>query len=348
MAKVNVTKELAEKIKELRLLKRVKAIDVAEHINKSSAYISRLENGDIKTIDYDELLKIFNFVSKDENELEKFIDKLTLEFDYNELDDQIWFTNFDTVERNIPVPDGLVDYINKKLSELNFSISYLVDYINENEEIKDIIRRHNIDTTKYKKNLWYPYEYKDEKTKAFIIMELDYSTVTNILEKRSDISNYVTIQSILYNLLRLEHKLKGPLNEEDNLAIKNKVSEVLKSYKFYTTKEKNMLLSAIATEQELNSQLNEFDIENRKLVNELIGRILYLSDWNVKYTNEKLTQLNKNFKWDVSFALSIASLAYYELNNISKSLKSNFLEDVVALIDEYKSKPETEKTIETY
>lgn len=345
MAKVNVTKELAEKIKELRLINRVKAIDVAEHIEKSSTYISRLESGDIKTMDYDELLKIFYFISKDENELEKFINKLTLEFDDNELDNQTWFLNFDTVERNIPVPNDLVDYINKKLSDLGFSIPFVVDYINKNEEIKDIIRKHNLDLSKYKDNLWYPYDFKDEATAAFIIMKLDITIVTNILEKKADISNYVTIQSILYNLLRLEQELKGPLSEEENSAIRNETSKILKLYKFYNTKEKNMLLNAAVTEQELNSQLNEFDIKNRAVVNELIGQILYLSDWNVKYTNEKLTLLNKNFEWDVSFALSIASLPYYELNNISKSLKSNFLADIKKLIEDYKSKPET---IETY
>lgn len=345
MAKVNVTKELAEKIKELRLINRVKAIDVAEHIQKSSTYISRLESGDIKTMDYDELLKIFYYISKDENELEKFINKLTLEFDDNELDNQTWFLNFDTVERNIPVPNDLVDYINKKLSDLGFSIPFVVDYINKNVEIKDIIQKHNLDLSKYKNNLWYPYDFKDEATAAFIIMKLDITTVTNILEKKADISNYVTIQSILYNLLRLEQELKGPLSEEENSTIRNETSKILKLYKFYNTKEKNMLLNAAATEQELNSQLNEFDIKNRAVVNELIGQILYLSDWNVKYTNEKLTLLNKNFEWDVSFALSIASLPYYELNNISKSLKSNFLADIKKLIEEYKSKPET---IETY
>lgn len=348
MAKVSVTKELAEKIKELRLINKVKAIDVAEHISKSSAYISRLENGDIKTVDYDELLKIFYFISKDENELEKFIDKLTLELDYDELDEQIWFMNFDTVERKIPVPSGLIDYINKKMIELDISIPQLVEYINKNEEIKDMISKHNLDLSKYKNNLWYPYEFNDEKTKAFIIMKLDETSVANVLEKKNDISNYVTILSIVYNLLRLEQELITPLNEEVNNAIKKEVSSILKSYKFYTTKEKNMLIQAAVTQKELDSQLNEFDIKNRKIVNELIDHIRFLSDWNVKYTNEKLNSVNENFKWDSSFTLSIASLPYHKLNDISKSLRSNFLKDVVNLIEEYKNKPETEKTIEAY
>jgi len=347
MAKVNITKELAEKIKESRIINKVKAVDLAVHIKKSSAYITKLESGDIKKIDYDELLTIFNFISKDDADLGKIVDKLSLELYTKDLEDQTWFMNFDTVERKIPIPSDLIDYINKKISDLGLTVSYTVDYVNKNEDLLDIINKHNIDANKIKCNLWHT-EFIDDKPISFIIMRLNLNEIVEILEKRQDTSNYVTIQSILYNLFRLEHGLNTPLSEDENTNMKKEVIAILNSYKFYSSSEKSRVLDTAATKQEFNSLLNEFDIANQKLINEFLGYISFLSDFNVKYTNEKMTLLNRNFKWDASYILAISSLPFYELENMSKSLKSSLLNDIRKLVDEYKNKPEAEKTIEVY
>lgn len=348
MAKVNITKELAEKIKELRIANKIKAIELAEHIKKSPAYITKLENGEIKTLEYDELLIIFKFLSKDEADLGKIIDKLSLELNSEELKEQTWFSNFDTVVREIPIPSELVDYINRKISDLGLTISYVVDYVNKNEDLVDLIKKYNLDINKFKSNYWHTYEFPDGNNGSFIIMNLNLNHITKILEKKVDTSNYVTIQSLLYNLFRIEHGLDKPITEEENLDIKNKVRDILNSYKFYSTFEKNKVLENAVTKQEFDSLLNEFDITNRKLINELLGYIRFLSEFNVKYTNDKIVLVNRNFNWDSSFSLTLASLPFYDLDNISKSLKSSLLEEIRELINKYKNKPEAEKTIEIY
>jgi len=347
---VKVTKELGEKIKELRLINKVKAIEVAEHIEKSSAYVSKLENGDIKTIDYDEFLKIFNFISKSPEDLEKFIDRFSLELTPAQQDERTWLLNFDTVERRIPVPDGLVDHLNKKMCDLGINASYLVEYVNKNEDIQDVIDKYNIDINKYRTNYWYDYDIdRDTKiVKSFIVMKLKLSNIIDILDKKSRKSNYVTIKSLLYNLLRLEYGSENPITDEKNVEIKNETTNILNTYKFYDSREKNRLLNATATQQERDALLDEFDIENRRLINELLKYLSFLSNWDVDYTNKKVIQLNKNFKWDPGYILALASLPYFELETISKSLKSNLLEDIKKLIEEYKNKPESEKKIEVY
>lgn len=348
MARVNVTIELAERIKELRLVNKVKAIDLAAHMEKSPAYISKLESGNIKTLDYEELLKIFTFISKDKDDLEDFIDKLSLEVVTKELDEQTWLMNFDTIERKIPIPSSLVDYINRLISDLNLTIPYLIAYINENEDLKDIKHDYNIDISKYKNNLWHSFKTENEKLISFIIMDLNIRQVENILEKKVDTSNYVTIESILYNILRLKYGLENSLTEEKNSEIKKETRDILNSHKFYSSFEKSKILKAATTKQEFDLLLNEFDLNNRKLVNEFLGHIRFLSNWNIKYTNEKLNLLNENLKWDPSYTLTLASLPFSELNDISKSLKGDLLKDIKNLIYEYKHKPEAQKTIETY
>lgn len=348
MAKVNITNELAEKIKELRIANKIKAIDLADHIKKSPAYITKLENGDIKTLDYKELLTIFNFISKDEDDLAKIIDKLPLELNSEDLKEQTWFLNFDTVVRKIPIPSDLIDYINKEIADLGVSISYLVDYINKNEDLSDIVIENKIDIENFENNLWHSYNNTDGKISSFIIIKLSLNQVIEILEKKQDTSNYVTIQSILYNLLRLEYIQNNSFSEEENIKIKQQVILTLNSYKFYSSIEKSRVLKNAVTQQEFDSLLNEFDITNKELVNEFLGYISFLSEFNVKYTNEKLNLVNRNFNWDASYLLTLASLPFYQLENTSKSLKSSLLNDIKKLIEEYKSKPEAEKTIEVY
>lgn len=348
MTKVTVTKELAEKIKELRIINKVKAIDLAEHINKSSAYISKLENGDIKTLVYDELITIFNFISKNEDDLNKIIDRLSLEVDSKELDEQLWFWNFDTVERKIPIPNDLIDFINKKISDLGLTVSNIVEYVNRNEDLQDIINEYTLDIKKYTSNLWHTFKPQDQEPITFIILKLDLNHIISILKKEIDTTNYVTIQSILYNIFRLEHGLDNPISEEENEIIKKEVISILNSYKFYSSSQKNKVLETAATRQEFDSLLNEFDLANKKLINEFLGYISFLSEFNIKYTNEKMTLLNRNLKWDVSYLLAISGLPFYELDNISKSLKNNLLDDIKKLIEEYKNKPEAEKIVEVY
>ncbi|WP_407313659.1 hypothetical protein [Desulfosporosinus sp. SB140] len=345
MPKVNITKELAEKIKELRINNKVKAVNLADHIKKSPAYITKLENGDIKKLDYDELLTIFDFISKDEEDFGKIIDKLSLEPDLKE---QTWFLNFDTVTRKIPIPSDLVDYINKIISDLGLTISFVVNYVNQNDDLSDFNDKYNIDVSKFKCNYWHTYEDPDGKISTFIRMELNLNQIIGILEKKIDTSNYVTIQSILYNLFRLGHGSNVPLNDEDNEKIKEEVVNILNSYKFYSSIEKNRVLESAVTKQEFNSLLNEFDLTNRKLINEFLSYISFLSEFNIKYTNEKMVLVNQNFDWDASYLLSITSLPFCGLDNISKSMKKNLLEDIKNLIENYKNKPEPEKTIEFY
>lgn len=347
MSKAVVTKELSEKIKRTRINNKIKAKDLAAHIEKSPAYVSKLENYNIKTIDYDDLLKIFNFISKKNTDFDQIIDNLSLELSSEELERQAWLMNFDTVERKIPVPANLIDFINEKVRELKIDISYLVDYINKNNDLSDIISKYNIILDNYEKNLWYC-EYYENKSVLFIILKMDIEKVTALLEKKEDTANYVAIQGILYNLFRLEHEENDVLVEEKNNKIKEEVLKKLNFFKFYSILERKKAIESAVTEQELESLLNEFDLSNRKLINEFLEYIVFLSEFNVKYTNEKLKLLNLNYSWDPSYMLAISALPFHNLKNMSNSLKKDLLNDIDKLTKKYIDKPEVEKVLETY
>lgn len=60
MPRAIVTPELAETLRGIRLQNKVQAKNLAAHIQKSAAYISKLENGNIQTIDTKSYIRFLN------------------------------------------------------------------------------------------------------------------------------------------------------------------------------------------------------------------------------------------------------------------------------------------------
>ena len=115
MPKTPVTLELAATLKTVRTEKGIQAQTLAEHIGKSNAYITKLEKAELKFIDNDLLDQIFAFIMGDDTDSD-IIAKKTQELTKQNLsdekiDDQLWFVNFDTVYRRLPIPEKLIQFI---------------------------------------------------------------------------------------------------------------------------------------------------------------------------------------------------------------------------------------------
>ena len=197
MPEVKITPELGCFLKELRVNNKVKAKDIAEALSMSPAYISKLEYGKIQSIDYDKLMIIFHTIFPDtktfEIRFEEFINRCSLKLTDEEIKEQVWLQNFDTVFRKIPIPISLIDFTNEQLSKIGISVSEVVARVNLNEDVKDL----NLDISKYKKNINYW-----ENGNNFILMDIQLSTIDKILNKEITESNYVTMESYLYNLFK--------------------------------------------------------------------------------------------------------------------------------------------------
>ena len=141
MARVIVTQELADTLRSIRIQSKIQAKSLANHINKSPAYISKLESGNIQTIDNNELYDILKFIIGDAGNYDEIAERIyaSLKFKYTkkEIDEQVWFTNFDTVERSIPIPNSLIEDLNNKIKKTNISIPKLLERINANEALDD-------------------------------------------------------------------------------------------------------------------------------------------------------------------------------------------------------------------
>ena len=348
MAKYDVTKELAETIKNTRIANHVIAKDVAEHINKSPAYISKLEKQEIKTIDEDTLTSIFCYIfHNNQDDIQAFYDStlneilksLDIHYSDDEIESQVWFDNFDTVRRLIPLPEELIDDINFRMEVLNLSIHSLCEKINENEDILPDITNDD----KHPFNVWQA-KRKENEPFFFIKMKVSDDEIDSILKKEKNSSNYVMVLAIVHNLTKIESNLcYGHYTKDTRQAI-----EYLNKFKFFSLTERRKLANQVKTVEELEGLFSAFDKENAKYLEKILKSFQFASDMDLRLSNKYLSAFSENLKWDNGFIMKLIGMDYHSLGDLSFSNKKSLLERVSGLIKEYASLSEEQKRAEFY
>ncbi len=331
MAKLTVTENLGLCLKNLRIKYNVKAIDVSKHINKSGAYVTKLEKAEIKSIDKDELLDIVNFISHNDKEdvnkvIEQILNECNLQFSKEEIEQEEWMMNFDTVLRKIPIPSSLIDFLNLKFKELSLSAEEVAYYINSNH---DLYSDNNIflygDISSHPKNVWI-----FNNGESYIIMDVNKDTIDNILIGKTDSCNYVTMQAIVLTIYKkMDYSLDKAYAETFNK---------LNEFKFYSLIEKKRIHSSADTKQDINKYLSEFEIKNMNMIRNILHHIKLFSDFDLKYANSKLENLNNNFENDVSLTLAFLGVDISKLKDFDISIKREFIKEVTELVNEYSTR----------
>lgn len=347
MAKVEISPILADSIKTLRTQKGISSRSIATAIGRSPSYFSKIESGGIKSIKKSELDRIFYEIAGDDRSLDKQIDSLyaTLKIKYSseEIQKDLWFLNYDTVKRRIPIPPELIKDINRRIEQSQISINYLVERINGNDDIPAECRT----DPEFICNEWQAYE--DASGAAFIKLAVTVQQIEDILTEKVKASNYVTILGIVYYLTKIEeYPVLRELPSDIQGELMDRITNYLNSYKFYSLVEKERLLDLATSNEERQSLLTSFDKENADLINQMLGAFKVLSDVNVEFTNKQLSAFVPNLYWDYSFMLHIIGLPFSELDKISFALKQEMLTEIRKVVKKYQDIPDKEKGIETY
>ncbi|WP_405375329.1 helix-turn-helix domain-containing protein [Pseudobutyrivibrio sp.] len=351
MAKYDVTPELAEMIKNVRIQNHVSAKSVAEYIGKSQSYISKLEKGGIKSIQEVELSRILQYIYKDKedfqvflnNTLGKILDTLELRYSDKEIDEQLWFYNYDTVLRYIPIPGEMINDINSRMEHIHISCNEICERINSNEDISPEV----MNTDSYPFNEWQAFIVNHQVKFQFIKMRIRYSEMEKILNKECVSCNYVTLLSLVYYLLKIENNLYQ-IEETEKTKIMNEAHAYLNSFRFYSLTEKNKLSQQAKTQSELDSLISSFDRENTSLLNEIILSFRVFSDIDIAKTNKYLETLVKNLKWDNSFTMAFIGLPFYDINTMGYTAKKHMLSEIQKIIEKYRNLPDAQKQLEVY
>lgn len=347
MAKIPLTIEISEAIRELRLQNKIASKEIAGVLGRSASYVSKIENGLIKTISDGELDLILQLVFPNSKSSQERLDKL-VEFQIKKhgvdiSEDKAWFYNLDTVYRLIPISTGLIAEINDLLAETKTSIEELVARINSNEDISEAER--NDPSLPY--NEWV--ESNDNTAKLIIRMKLRVDDVVDILDGTAKICNFVTMQAIVHYLFKIKlFPEKTELDIKDLVDVQHGWQEMLDRHKFFTLSRKEKLLSQTHSKNQAKSILTEFDIENEEAINLMLQFIKMTSNMDVYTTNKSLKQFNRNMDWDYNFMLRIIGFDYAAIGECSFSNKLQMLREIREIISKYKNMPEEQRLLDTY
>ena len=348
MARAIVTPELADTLRSIRLQNKIQAKALASHIEKSPAYVSKLESGNIQTINTTELYEIINFILGDTDDQDEWAEKIyaSLKFKYSkdEIEEQLWFTNFDTVERQIPVPESLIDELNVIMEKSSISYQYLLQRINSNEALTEEENRD--DSIVY--NHWY-HQNKQVGSGASIKIKMDEAQLQSLLSKKTDVSPYIFVLCVALYVLKIDKfGMQVKISPEDYKELMVKATDLLNAHKFFSIVEKDKLLSGRQSQDEISDILSTFDRDNIEIVNDIMSGFKFASECNIKTTNAQLKKFCDNMHWDLGFMLRVISLDFRKLEKTNVSNKRNLIKAFETLLEEYAELPDEQNKIEIY
>ncbi len=346
MPKIVVTDKLADTLKMLRMQNGIKSKDLAGHLGKTPGYISKLEKQEVKNIELEVVESIFSFILGDDYKKteiwEQVYASLQIKYSKSEIDEEIWFTNFDTVYRYIPIPESIVDYFNEKIASLNLNRELLLQRINANEALTE----EEINDENLKPNKWYP---AISGKGSSIKISMSSNMLSNILDKKALSSPYVFVYCILYYLLKIEkYGSIIDIGDERDKSLHRETTSILNSHKFYSISERENIVSQAQSKDEIHDLLSSFDNDNAKLISEILGELKFASDWDIRTTNDRLTGFLKNLNTNTWFTLRLISLDYHLLESVETSQRKEFLKEVDELIKKYTDIQKNIKNTETY
>lgn len=349
-SRLHIDEEFGLQLKDFRNQYQIKAKDVAAYMEKSAAYISKLEKGEIRQIDKDEFVKMVNYISSSKNGYQLFCERIIGTMNPEALERSTIANNFDWIDRILPIPEEYSYYIKKKAKENSVSFDELADYINKNDDLDiEFLQEHKIDLASAEKNVWIPYYEADSNAirRNYIVAKISAKEIEDIVERRVTKTTYLYLYIILYHIYKFQELNKHLILEESTRTnIKRKTNNKLNELKIYTLSDKANAISQANNEMELKTVLNSFDLKNQELMNELIRGIYYLSEQDVEYTNKKLEGIIANLKKDPSFSLAYMALPLDKIFALQPKVKRDFLNSVNELIE--KSTNVVEGELEKY
>ncbi len=349
MARIDISPDIINRLKSVRIQNSIRANELAKYIGKTPAYISKLENGEFKTVDQESLEKIVNYITSDPNGYERFIDDFLKSASTDEQNNQLDMMRFDMAERIIPIPPSLIYYIKDQMEKLNISVSELTEYINKNDDYSDeFLNKCGLSRELMKPNYFYPIEGNDDSglPKTIILYHVSEYQLDSILNFKMTSCPHVILFAVVYNLLKLRDG--GKQSTEKSWKLRTEASSILTENKFYTILDKSRFFAQTQQPEEYKAFLNEQDLTNYSLINEMLEHIEYLSNYNINYTNEKLQGIVENMSSEVSFALSFMALPISKMIQLTSTQKREFLNMVNNIIEDLVSNPRPDDQIDLY
>lgn len=337
--KFTVSEILVSHIKEIRKSKKITVTEFATRIGKSKSYITKFDNGEFKTLTWEDFQTIFNALFIDSpDDAEKAMDEYFLfllknDYGLRSVDLDIDICNYCYVIKNIAVPKALITKLNQMLDKKNLTVDEIVAYANANTAVKHFANFNNIEYNEYSP---IPVSDATEEVKTYIKIKLENSDILSILSGESAKTNYFT-------LLAFSHAYYlTVLKDNDNIDEENKAHRAtLMAYNFlfnfgaYSLKDNSRLEKDKEHTKQLLEDLSTVPQSIRSILGGFIDLTIKINKQDSIYAEDKIWGLNNNLRADAGFFFASLDLPYHELEKLNTDTKKQLLRDIRALIKKY-------------
>lgn len=344
--KFKITPELSTLIKTMRGQNGISSKELAASIQKSPSYISKLEAGNVRKIQKEDLTNILEFVSPGEDfygeKLPALIHTLFSFMDPDRLMAQSWLLQYDIIERPVPANQELAEELQKRILNSGISPDELTDLINLNP---DSSASKKIPVNEVQTVEW------DSGEFFYIHAYVEKTVVEQLSRGKPVLTNYNSLYSIVYYLFRLQDY--GRERKEDippALAsrILAETTEFLEFYNIHTLTGYGQVLMSRDFQNRQLGILDTINLNNPNSVIHILSDLQLAEANNPEETSRALTRLSESMDWDPAFMLKLMGFPFARLEGLSYHYKKELLEKILDLLNKYAGMPEEQKKLETY
>lgn len=340
MSEIAVTKELSSSIKKLRKITSTHAKELAGIINRSTGYISNLENGKTSKIDLYDIINIFEFFNERANSMQDDTSSISIKeqcsniinnylinetdapLDDKEIQERTEYLIFDKQFRTIQITAEFKDYVITQLNDNKITAGDVIDEVNLNRDLP------NADTLP--KNKIVLNASAESIMNLMIAFDLDRNYLADILDGKIKSTNYITLQGIVYAILFLSGMSSKRASVES--------TAILYKCKIYNSMElKNIMFREKVgmIVPEVDSSLPKDYIDLMKIIKDIVDIFSDFNETDHEYTTKKLadflTNLNSSNE-SASFTFGCFSLPFHLVNKINQEERIKLYSDIVDLI----------------
>lgn len=349
MAKFDVTPELGEVIRLTRIQNNIASKTLAASLERSPAYISKLEKGEIKTIEESELTSILEYIIPEADSfsqrLELVTETLVRHYSRDDFNQQLWLQNYDWVTRRISIPPQLIQELHDSYDLSSSQIVHLITEINFNSDLPEEIR--NDKSIPF--NQWRA-RFTDGVLQChYIKLKIEPQEIIRVLNGSLSETNYLLLFALVRFLFRMTHYTnQDVLDEQQEREINQFATKKLSDYNVRTIVNQVWKRRDDVIQSDIQSLLSSQNPEIGSLSQEIMSLINILTRFNLPAGVESLRCLNSSLEWDTAFTEKMMRLPYFDLEGVSHTNKKQLLAEIEALIQKYKNLPAAQKSLESY
>ncbi len=345
--KVHLTNLLRETIKDLRKTNNKRGDVLSKELDRGASYVSQLENGKIREIEFDLLDSMFQLIAGLKgNYYNDFIRNYIYDIISNApakeyLYSEKWIHIFVMQNFQIDVSDTIIKVIKRKLEQANCTPEQLVKKINQN-----VFQRQWADLKREPNKLYVDISsssYDNYNIYTDITYSLPENYVSLILSKETSAISYIFMDGILKNLYTLEsNDYSGAFKKTEKILFDNGFFDTIEIYE--------KLHNLSHSQQPLNIEdagdkdtftfyddvIVNYNKKYKQLKEKAFEKLNYAfdryKDEHTSYACETLEKIIDNMDGDLGLIMAIISSP---LNTLPKDLKHFFWEDFKSLIERY-------------